>query len=184
MKICPILGLLLVYWLCGCSILKNGAVGNSAYKDRITVELPNGKVEKLTVIRAFNAEELSLVKKSLRVVNYINPELQFHHYVPEVFFWAKLKEYDGLTLFSQTDIPKRIIIDYNDWLPTTNRLKNPFFILEFGKILAHECHHFVFQSKDPYTSEVTEVKLNKILAANPDLLMDVITKIQEGYFDK
>lgn len=170
-------GLLLAFLLSGCLTPNTGAT-------KIRIELPDGKVEKITVIRPFNQEELLLVKKSLKVVNYVNPELQFHHHVPQAFYWAKLKDYDGLTLFSSDGRPKRIIIDYNDWQPTSNRLKNPFFVLEFGKVCCHEIHHFVFHSKDPETSEKTEVKLNKILGDSPQLLEDVITKIQTGYFDK
>lgn len=177
-------GLLLVFLLSGCSILNIGAT-RTKFANKVTIELPDGKVEKITIIREFNQEELLLVKKSLRIVNYVNPELQFHHHVPAVFHWAKLKDYDGLTLFNpKTNEPRIIIIDFNDWQPTSGRLKNPFFILEFGKVCCHEMEHLTNKTKDPETSEKTEVKLNKILSANPQLLEDVITKIQTGYFDK
>lgn len=172
-----IVGLLLASLLSGCLTPNIGAT-------KIRIELPSGKVEKITVIREFSQEELDLVKKSLKVVNYINSELQFHHHVPAVFHWARLKDYDGLTLFNpKTNEPRIIIIDYNDWRPTSNRLKNAFFVLEFGKVCCHELEHLTNKTKDPETSEKTEVKLNKILGANPKLLEDVITKIQTGYFN-
>ena len=175
-----IVGLLLASLLSGCSILNIGATKGN----KVTIELPDGKIEQITIIRAFNEEELLLVQKSLRIVNYVNPELQFHHHVPAVFHWARLKDYDGLTLFNpKTNEPRIIIIDYNDWQPTPGRLNNPFFVLEFGKLCCHEMEHFLNRTKDPYTSQITEVKLNKILAANTNLLEDVILKIQNGYFD-
>jgi hypothetical protein len=123
------------------------------------------KREFILTVSPLTNKELELARRSLLLVKEIDPTQHYEGFENIEVHWMNSSKFFVITVY-KNDNNSIILLDQS--LRIRNE-KNPWEYLRLGVIYSHELSHALHGTKDPYTEQITDVKIWKLTQTDVEL---------------
>jgi len=145
-------------------------LGCISSEKRLVFDSDKGK-ESVVVKNKLSIIELYHLYKSLELIKLIDPTQSYVGYERIPVYWMSSKKFSGLTVWNDQFELLGIFLDEDLKIKNYN---DKFAYLDLGAIYSHELSHALHNTKDPYTSTITEQRTYSLIATNTNAVKLII----------